>query len=204
MSHFQEKIGPRKDKRTCLRDVYQEKLGLCLNHQKPPTPNPWQLCHCIPEASQSTKAQKFPHLRIKRFTLLFSRDNYGMFQVVSLVTCYHFATPNNFRFPQQHTLLWRLTLFPNPCGKEPEPHSKNSQQVEEAKFGSVERGDGYQGLGPAKDNEPAMVTSERLANPWPSCGPQGRKLANKQSSYYKKHCDAWQDQGKKLKRFFIK
>lgn len=65
-----------------------------------------------------------------------------MLQVVSLITHYHFATANNFRFPWQHTLLWKLTLFPNPRGMEQEPLPENSQQVEEARLGSVEHGDG--------------------------------------------------------------
>lgn len=51
-----------------------------------------------PEAAPR-KAQKLPLLRIKQVALLFPRDNYGVFQVVSLIACCHFATPNNFRFP---------------------------------------------------------------------------------------------------------
>lgn len=78
MSHFQEeKIIAQKEKKiTCLRDTYRENQEFVLAARRHLLLTPGGSA-AVSLKLPRTKAQRFPPLRIKGFTLLFSGDNYG-------------------------------------------------------------------------------------------------------------------------------
>lgn len=70
------------------------KQGGLSSNQKLPSPN--RHTQQFPTGDKSTEV---PSPKSQIFHPFFLGDNYGVFQVVSMITCYCSATLNNFKFP---------------------------------------------------------------------------------------------------------